>query len=229
MPMYMEQAVYGNDAGRANSERELHAPFRVQGVNSGAVTWGMQSCGSFSRPSERRSGVGGGHRLPDARLGRRSSIFEVETLLDRGVRNLRDGMARCTSSPVAVSATCTTPARPASNRRPRRRRPPRRTTSAICSRRPAASDVAQGGAGGPDDDRRPTSPARWCGCPPLATRPRRASTHRCAAGSEAGCGGRGSHLIERLTSTTPGFPHAAGGIHVVADRHRAQLDQRAAR
>ncbi len=217
LPMYMEQAVYGNNAGRSN-ERELHAPFRVTGVNSGAIApWGMQSCGSFSRPAnDDPESTGIGFLTRD--LGRRSSIFDVEALLDRGVRNLRNGLARCTSSPVMAGLTCTS------------------CTSGI-EPTPTAAQIAaendvrslftsagcfgchSGGAGGLTMTA--TNFASALVRAPSTGDPTKARVNpRCASGSEAGCGGRGSHLMERLTSATAGFRMPPAGVAFTA----AQLD-----
>lgn len=202
LPMYMEQAVYGIHSGRTN-EAELHAPFRVQGVNGGSVRpWGLQSCGSFSRPAVADSSASGGtdsNAFLTRDLGKRSSIFDVEQLLRQGISSLRDGMARCASSPGGTGATC---------------------TSCTAGTEPSLSPAQQlaqdnvralfdgsgcfgchaGGLGGLQMTAADFATA-LVRVPSSGDASKARVRPGCANGTEPGCGGQGSHLMERLIST----------------------------
>ena len=203
LPMYFEEAVYGGHAGRTD-EKELHGAFRVGGVNSGSIApWGMQQCGSFSRPASNDSEPGApGFGFLARNLGSRASIFDVESLLDAGVSKLRDGLARCSASPANFGATCTSCTLTVE---------PPLSAAQVAAQNAVRTIFTTANCFG---CHAPTGP----GIPKMtavnfasvlirspssgdATKARVAPG--CADGTEPGCGGRGSHLMERLTTTDP--------------------------
>ncbi|HEX6706046.1 MAG TPA: hypothetical protein VF169_14895 [Albitalea sp.] len=220
VPVFLEQSVFGADSGRVD-EAELRAPFRVSGVNGGGTSpWGLGSCGSFARPATDDTELTGAQiGFMTKAFGKRGSVFDIEGELHRGVDGLRDGLGRCSGpivpAPTAACTACTSFTEPALSAAQIAARDAVRAAFESPNGQPGDScfgchGIAPNGMGqlrmtATDFAQKLVRVASTTTPPAVRVLP------GCADGSEAGCGGQGSALIERITTTNASRHMPPGG------------------